>query len=123
MPYHMFYCDYAEDEDVPAEEAIPADLETIIQRMDSVLRITENFVGMVDTNDVTLQFIVNDDYSIHVDIPIPKKRGSYSKTLPLDACVELVKGIGSTIDPDSIPGLIFESWQFASEKKPWWKFW
>lgn len=106
----FFYTDYCEDKSIPSHEAWTASKDDILHSMDCVLHIPRNFIGIIDDQNVTLQFMVNDDRSIDVDIPSPARRGSYVKTTSLDECLELVRELGESIQPDSIAGLNFTSW-------------
>lgn len=106
----FFYTDYCEKKSIPSEEAWEVSKEDVLHSMDCVLHMPGNFLGIIDQNDATLQFMVNDDRSIHVDIPTPSKRGSYVKTESLKGCLDLVRTMGETVEPDSITGLTFESW-------------
>lgn len=106
----FFYTDYCEDKSIPAEEAWEVSKEDVLHSMDCVLHMRGNFLGIIDSNEVTLQFMVNKDRSIHIDIPEPTKGGSYVKTGSLAECLELVRTLGETIQPEAITGLSFESW-------------
>ncbi len=119
----MFFTDYRESVSIPAEDASPRELDSILQMMNRVLRRPENFLGIVDRRDITLQFMVNDDLTIHVDVPMPERGGSLVKTSGLSECLELVKSLDDPIDYESIPDMEFQTWGFDVPKKPWWKFW
>lgn len=106
----FFYTDYCDDKSIPSQEAWTASKDQILHSMDCVLHSPRNFIGIIDDRNVTLQFIVNDDRSIDVDIPSPSQRGSYVKTTGLAECLELVRELGETIQPDSIADMKFESW-------------
>lgn len=106
----FFYTDYCEDKSIPSPEALEVSKEEVLHSMDCVLHMPGNFLGIIDGNDATLQFMVNDDRSIHIDIPTPTKRGSYVKTGSLGECLELVRTMGETIQHDAITGFRFEGW-------------
>ena len=78
--------------------------------MERVLQEEGNFIGLVDPEGVTLQFLVNDDRSIRIDIPIPIQKGSYTKTGNLAECQQLVDSLGEEVDYESLPDLAFEEW-------------
>lgn len=106
----FFYTDYCEGKSIPSQEAATASLDQILHSMDCVLHVPRNFIGVIDEQNVTLQFMVKDDQSIHVDIPSPARRGSYVKTASIGECLQLVRDLGETIQGESIAGLEFESW-------------
>ena len=87
-----------------------ASIDEIIELMQSVLIRPENFLGIVDKNDRTLQFIVNDDYSLDADIPVPDQKGSYTKTISLHEAIKLVQKQTELIQVDTIEGMTFMKW-------------
>ncbi len=110
MAFRMFYTDYLEDKSVASHEPIEATLEEVLNAMDRVLYWPENFLGIVDDQETTLQFMVNDDKSIEVDVPVPTEQGSYAKATDLSECFDIVRDIRGTIDVARIAGLVFQKW-------------
>lgn len=107
--FQFFFTDYDGEEVLPAQTQY-ASIDEIIELMKSVLIRPENFLGIVDKNDRTLQFIVNSDYSLDVDIPIPDQKGSYTKTISLHEAVKLVQKQTELIQIDAIEGMAFMKW-------------
>ena len=110
MPLKMFFVDYCEDKVLEAKDARVVPKKEILHSMDCVLHMPQNFIGVFGDNDVTLQFMVNDDKTICVDVPVPSEQGSYVKTASLDECLEIVRGIGEQITLQEIEGLEFQAW-------------
>ena len=110
MPLKMFLTDYAEGTSIDSAEPRAVSTDEVLRWMQIVLREPDNFLGITDVNDTTLQFMVNVDRSIHVDVPIVAKGGSYAKTATLNECFGMVKGIGDTIALERIDGLEFQAW-------------
>ena len=106
----MFFTDYSEDKCLPSEDALAATKDEILHSMDCVLHMSSNFLGIIDENDTTLQFAVNDDKSIYVDLPEPSKGGSFAKTTDLASALDIVRQLGDQIDSSEIDGLNFEKW-------------
>ena len=75
MPLKMFFADYCEGKVLESEDARLATKPEILHSMDCVLHMPSNFIGIIDENDATLQFIVNDDKTVSVDIPVPANEG------------------------------------------------
>ncbi|ENV18418.1 hypothetical protein [Acinetobacter guillouiae] len=101
--FQFFFTDYDGEEVLPTQNQY-ASIDEIIEIMQSVLIRPENFLGIVDKNDRTLQFIVNDDYSLDADIPVPDQKGSYTKTISLHEAVKLVQRQTELIQIDAIEG-------------------
>jgi len=109
-PFKVFFADYAEDKILESKDARAATKPDVLHSMDCVLHMPRNFIGLIDRNDVTLQFMVNDDETIHIDVPVPSRTGSFVKTATLKECLDLVGNLGDTIDVAKIDGLTFKSW-------------
>lgn len=107
--FQFFFTDYDGDEVLPAQTQY-ASIDEIIELMQSVLIRPENFLGIVDKNDRTLQFIVNSDHSLDADIPIPDQKGSYTKRLSLEEAIKIVQKQTEYIQLDEIEGMTFIKW-------------
>lgn len=107
--FQFFFTDYDGDEVLPAQTQY-ASIDEIIELMQSVLIRPENFLGIVDKNDRTLQFIVNSDHSLDADIPIPDQKGSYTKRLSLEEAIKIVQKQTEYIQLDEIEGMTFMKW-------------
>jgi len=108
--FKLFFADYSENKIVESKDARIATKSEILRSMNSVLHMPRNFIGVIDKDETTLQFMVNDDKTIHVDVPAPTRTGSFVKTAELRECLGLVSNLGSTIDVARIDGLVFKSW-------------
>ena len=110
MKFKLFFTDYAQNKHVRSDYADPATLNEVISCMTLRLREPDNFVGIIDSDNVILQFMVEDDGTICIDAPIDERKGSYSKHATLDECITLVKSLSDKINPDQIEGLSFKLW-------------
>ena len=69
MSFKFFYTDYSTEKHVRSDEAVSETLENVIDHMQSMLNEPDNFIGLIDENNLMLQFMVEDDGSICVDVP------------------------------------------------------
>jgi hypothetical protein len=106
----VFYSDYGREVHVPSNESQQMDLESILRLMDQVLVAPDNFLGVVDKSNHTLQFIVNPEQTIWMEIPIPAQKGSYGKDASLEDCKLAVEQARGSISVEKIPGLRFQAW-------------
>lgn len=106
----VFFADYYEDKILDSKDARAATKEEILHSMDCVLHMPSNFIGVTDQHGVTLQFMVNDDRTIHIDVPVPAQGGSYVRTASLKECLEMMRVLGDCTDIEEIRGLKFEAW-------------
>ncbi|GLR69187.1 hypothetical protein [Agaribacter marinus] len=123
MSYTFFYTDYCEGKSIPSEEAWDVDLDDFIHSMDCVLHMPNNFIGLTNGAGQTLQFIVEDDSRVTIDIPILKDNEyvrSKRKTTELSVCLDLVKNLSGKED---FYKLLPEEQDLNDQGKSWWKFW
>lgn len=110
MNFKIFYADYAEDQHISSDEAQSASLVDIVECMHNLLAEPDNFIGLIDSNDVMLQFMVEEDGAILIDAPVNDRNGSFMKSAKLSECIEVVRGLRATIEIEKIPGLEFKPW-------------
>ena len=84
MKLKFFYSDYCEGKSVETPTVWLRDKDGILHSMDCVLHMPGNFCGVVNNRDQTLQFVVEKDYSVTLDIPVVNENreyvGSYTKS-------------------------------------------
>ncbi len=85
-----FYCIHGEKpcEETTAPVLVASGNATAVAKR--ALSTPENFVGFVDASETTLQFFVEADDSILVDMPVPDKQGSYSTHLDRAHALKLI---------------------------------
>ncbi|MEQ8852529.1 hypothetical protein [Gimesia sp.] len=109
MGYRAFYCCYKTDETLSAEEACEMDLSLAADRILELLQGDEDFFGLIDEHNNTLQFLRNGE-TIWMEIPIPDKQGSYGKYIPLSEVSALVAGLPAQIDLNDFSEMQFQPW-------------
>ncbi len=110
MSFKLFYTDYSEDKHVRSDEANSATLTEIIECMKVRLNEEDNFVGLIDANNVMLQFMVEEDASLTIDLPIHERKGSFVKKTDLAGCIEIVRALDRHIVLEEFKGLEFKHW-------------
>jgi len=106
----MYYCDFERDTEIIADGAEPAEVEEILTLMDQVLLGPGNFLGIMDDHGGMLQFLVDEDGRIGVEIPDPPRRGHYGKHASLAECRQLLENSDGRFHWDLVDGLTFEKW-------------
>lgn len=106
----LFFADYCEDKVLESKDAHAATQEDILHSMECVLHMPRNFIGVTDEDGSTIQFMVNDDQTICVDVPSPAERGSYAKQTDLQECLGIVRRLGQRINVNALAGLEFKPW-------------
>lgn len=110
MTYRMYYCDFERDTEIIADGAEPTEVDEILAMMEQVLTGCGNFLGIMDEHGGMLQFLVDDEGRIGVEIPDPPRRGHYGKQATLAECKELLRRAEGRFHWDDVPGLTFEKW-------------
>ena len=109
MPFRVFHYDAARGVQVAADGAEERERAEILQLMDDVLVEPGSFVGVVAEDGSMLTFVVLDE-GIQLDVPQPKRRGSYLKMASLDVCKQVLSAAGDGFDHEQVEGLEFERW-------------
>lgn len=111
LTFDVFFTDYIEHGSVSHDQPKPMTKTEIIRWMETILGHTDgNFLGLVDESGKTLQFMTNQDGSIHIDIPAVEERGSYTRTATLNSCLLIVRELGAQVRIEEIGGFDFQSW-------------
>jgi hypothetical protein len=106
-----FFSDSRNDSVRLPEDRVFQTLPDIEKTMREVLTAPDNFFGIVDRADAILQFAVNDDSTIRIDLPDPTRKGSLVKDADLEECITLVRQVGPALAELNIVGMEFESWE------------
>ena len=111
--HRFFYHNPVKGYDVKSENAETLDEEyTIDMLYDTIGDEPGSFFGVISSEDVTLQFYLEDyDDRIRMEIPIPKKQGAFAKYVNFDQAIAIVKNLKDKFSPKDFPDLEFESWQ------------
>ena len=135
MEYKVFYLNYKNNEEIPSSSPKTMTKENILEKIEILNEHNDNFLGIIDSNNVTLQFRVDTESRIWAEIPIPEKKGSYGAKIEYHEVVTILKDLDGYIDKNSYSNFEFTSWiksknsvenetssEIAKEKK-WWQFW
>lgn len=109
MSYRVFHYDAARDVQVAADGAQERERDEILALMDDVLVEPGSFVGVVADDGTMMTFVVLDE-GIQLDVPQPKRRGSYLKMASLEVCKQVLSEAGAGFDHEQVEGLEFERW-------------
>ena len=110
MSLRFFCVDYCEGKRVEEPMLWPNGKEGILHSMDCVLHTPKNFCGIVNANNQTLQFIVESDRTVTIDVPVIENGsyvGSYCGNSTLKECLALVSELGENADFTKLPRLTF----------------
>ncbi len=109
MAYYAFYCCYSTGMDVDASDAHEIELDWAHELVLDILRDENDFFGLIDECGTTLQFMRMED-AVLMEIPVPTKSGSFSKSISIQEVVSIIKSLPLRIDSTSFTNFTFKSW-------------
>ncbi len=124
--YGVFYCFYGSKEEVSNNLPLSLEPSEVVSRLLPKLSSDSDFLGIVDSNGVTVQFMLHKaENRVWMEIPVPQERGSYGAYLPPEELRSIIEGLSGQFHLRHFPMLKFQSWDSPAQpaKKPWWKFW
>lgn len=110
MAFKFFYTDYSTDKSVRSDEAVSETVDNVIEHMKAMLKEEDNFIGLIDENNLMIQFMVEDDGSICIDVPMHDRKGSLAKNADLNEAIDVVLSLKDEIVWEEIDGLEFKPW-------------
>ena len=109
LRYRVFHYDDDRDHQVAADGAVERSLEEILALMGEVLRSPGSFVGVMAEDGSLMTFVVVEE-GIQLDVPQPKRRGSYFKVTDLAECTRVLQQAAGQFDHAEVEGLTWERW-------------
>ncbi len=109
--YTVTFCEYDTGRQAAADGGgVEMSRDQILQLMGEVLVSPGSYVSVMDREGTMLQFVLDEDGSVMLDIPAPRRRGSFAKRTTLAECEAAVRSLGDRVDTDAFEGLVFERW-------------
>lgn len=106
----VFYTCYETDDVVHADSPYPTDKDNMIGIGQQVLRGDGDFFGVIDKNGSTVQFMVEGDNKVRVEMPDPERGGSWARYFSANDLETELLGISVPFDSSTKRGMSFESW-------------
>lgn len=110
MAFKFFYTDYSTEKSVRSDEAVSETVDNVIGHMKAMLKEEDNFIGLIDENNLMIQFMVEGDGSICIDVPMHDRKGSLTKNADLNEAIDVVLSLKGEIVWEEIDGLEFKPW-------------
>lgn len=111
MNYRVFYSCAATGDAVDSETPYSTDRDTMIAMAQQLLRSEGDYYGIIDENGVALQFMVENQETLWMEIPVPAEQGSYGGQLPFSELEKTLLALAPPFDPGGIAGLQFQPWR------------
>ena len=110
MQYRQFYCRNATSDSIEGGSAEPVDRYSSVSTALQILQDPGDFYGIVDDREVTLQFMVEPEGDVWVEVPCPQERGSYGRRISFSEIEPILLSLSGALSKDCIEGLEFISW-------------
>ena len=111
MRFDVFYTCYSTDQTVPSQAPIEMSVLEIQEAFRQHLRGADDFLGLVDSAGVTLQFAMDENGAYWTEIPHPERRGSAGRTLSANEAAQLLQQLPSSLSQlEDRLDLKFQSW-------------
>jgi len=109
--YICFYADHMANDFVSIDDEVFMEFEQILATLQSgVLEYPKNIWGIIDERGNSLQFFVNDDGSIEMNISVPEKFGSYTKAIEFPECYAIVSQAHQYFENIEMDDAEFNGW-------------
>ena len=101
----VFYRDYVNGVNIPSTQPEALSAERIAPLAETLLQHADNFLGVVDKNDLILQAYLDDDeQSVFLELLYPEGQGAMRLQLPWADAVELLASLPAEFDESLLPG-------------------
>jgi hypothetical protein len=105
-----FYFDSETQNRVESPAAIEGRVGDIQATWESLSRQRGSFLGVRLPSGVAVQFMWDDADSVVIDVPVPERRGSLTKSSSFEECKDAISHVCSGGDPVAISGLAIVAW-------------
>ena len=103
--FRVFYRDYVNDVAVSSAQPESMLADRIAPLAETVLQHADNFIGVIDANELVLQLYLDDDESsVFVELLYPEGKGMLRLNVPWEQAVALLGGLPESFDESLLPG-------------------
>lgn len=112
MHYRVFYLFDRSGEAVSSASAVAMSASTIREQLLPRLQSEDDFLGIIDPRDNTLQILVatQDSTGYWVELPVDAARASYGRHMSRGELEDFMRQMPVVFDRKSIPGLEYRPW-------------
>ena len=111
MHFRVFYLINRSGECVSSISAVTMSARTICEQMLDRLQSEDDYLGIIDTSDTTLQVLPEPDQRrYYVEVPIEAAKASYGRYVDRAELDTLIRTLPPTFSEKTIPGLTYRPW-------------
>lgn len=110
MHFRVFYLINRSGESVSSTSAVEMSARTICEQMLDRLQSEDDYLGIIDTGDTTLQVLTEPGGRYYVEVPIDAAKASYGRYVDRSELEQLVRTLPARFSEKTIPGLTYRPW-------------
>lgn len=96
--FKVYYSINQTNKHVEGSKPVLLNKPQIYQIAESVSQMVDNFIGFVDSKEYCIQFYINNEDEILFDIPLLKKKGSFTKIINRNEFFNIIENIGEPFE-------------------------
>jgi len=103
--FKVFYRDYVHGVAISSSEPESLAGERLASLAETLLQHADNFLGVIDRNDLILQAYLDDDeQSVYLELLYPEGQGAMRQQMPWADALDLLSGLPAEFDASLLPG-------------------
>ena len=101
--FNVFYRDYVNDVSISSTEPEPLDSDRLMPLAENLLVNEDNYLGILDNNDVLLQLYRSSDGGITLELSYPETTGCVQLKCTWEQAMGLLTGLPKEFTDDLLP--------------------
>jgi len=101
--FDVFYCDFLRDLSISSSKPEPLAAERLVPLAEQLLVVEDNYLGVVDANEVILQLYLSGSEMV-VELIFPETTGILQKRMPVEEALQLLDTLPETFSEELLPG-------------------
>jgi len=106
----IFYTCYSTDESIEASAARDLASDSLVDVAPRFLKDEGDFFGVIDSDKVVLQFMVESSDLIRLEMPKPQEKGALVKVIGFSQLADTLQSINEPLSKVDQEGMRFEAW-------------
>ncbi|MGV6827166.1 MAG: hypothetical protein ACWA5Q_09325 [bacterium] len=102
--FRVFYRDYEHGVSISSSEPEQLDADRLVPLATQLLNCEDNFLGVVDDNDLVLQLYLEDSGRIVMELLFPESRGFMQCRRERDEAMDILRALPAAFGDDLLPG-------------------
>jgi len=101
--FDVFYCDFVRDVSISSSKPEPLAADRLVPLAEQLLVAEDNYLGVVDPNDVILQLYLSGREMV-VELIFPESTGILQSRMPVEQALALLADLPDEFTEELLPG-------------------